>query len=337
MAREEGFFDELARGLADGSITRGKALRLMGAALVGGSLASLGTGEAGADPPGCKRAGKHCTRTDQCCGTLVCVSGTCQTPTTSTTETPTTSTTETPTTTTTETPTTSTSTSTTSTTPMCLPPGESCTADDECCSRVCVQDRFGGGVCAPEPPICDPPCPANCSCVLAADGTTTICIGCSGLCIIREEASCGQCTTNEVCVAGSPGFVGCAPACTVSTTSTTTSTTSTSTTTCSGLPNGASCNTSTDCCSGNCTGGFCCESGRVGLSNGTCAKPCASGADCPASACAGTSGCILDASGATYCVGTVTLTGSCPNGDSDCPQGQFCGVFGPQRSCVPAC
>src|ERR671921_1473702 len=41
MAREESSFDELARGLADGSITRGKALRLMGAALVGGALASF--------------------------------------------------------------------------------------------------------------------------------------------------------------------------------------------------------------------------------------------------------------------------------------------------------
>jgi hypothetical protein len=34
MAREEGFFGELARGLADDSVTRGKALRLMGAALL---------------------------------------------------------------------------------------------------------------------------------------------------------------------------------------------------------------------------------------------------------------------------------------------------------------
>jgi hypothetical protein len=94
MAREEeGFFDELARGLADGSLTRGKALRLMGAALVGGTLASLGIREAGADPPGCKRLGKNCTRDTQCCGNLVCPSGSCQTPTTTTTETPTTTTT----------------------------------------------------------------------------------------------------------------------------------------------------------------------------------------------------------------------------------------------------
>jgi CXCXC repeat len=51
MAREEGFFDDLARGLADGTLTRGKALRLMGAALVGGSLASL-PGVAFAAPEG---------------------------------------------------------------------------------------------------------------------------------------------------------------------------------------------------------------------------------------------------------------------------------------------
>src|SRR3954452_107677 len=45
-------FDELTRGLASGRITRGKAIRLMGAALLGGTLGSLGFGGvAGADPP----------------------------------------------------------------------------------------------------------------------------------------------------------------------------------------------------------------------------------------------------------------------------------------------
>jgi hypothetical protein len=77
MAREEdGFFDDLARGLASGSISRGKALRLMGAALLGGTLGSLGIGEASADPPGCKRNGKNCTRNDQCCSKN-CSGGTC--------------------------------------------------------------------------------------------------------------------------------------------------------------------------------------------------------------------------------------------------------------------
>ena len=43
MAREtrESSFDELARGLASGDVSRGKALRLIGAALVGGTLASI--------------------------------------------------------------------------------------------------------------------------------------------------------------------------------------------------------------------------------------------------------------------------------------------------------
>ena len=109
MARaEDGFFDDLARGLADGSLTRGKALRLIGAAVVGGSLGSLGIGEAGADNL-CKPNGKKCNSDNQCCSGT-CSSGTCQAQTTTTTTTPTT-------TTSTTTPTTSTSTSTTSTTP----------------------------------------------------------------------------------------------------------------------------------------------------------------------------------------------------------------------------
>ena len=66
--------DELTRGLASGTLSRGKALRLMGAALVGGTLASLGIGEAAADL--CKRAGKACKKHSQCCSGN-CVNGTC--------------------------------------------------------------------------------------------------------------------------------------------------------------------------------------------------------------------------------------------------------------------
>jgi hypothetical protein len=179
MAREEGFFDELARGLADGSITRGKALRLMGAALVGGSLASLGIREAAGDPPGCKRLGKNCTRDTQCCGNLVCPSGTCQTPTTTTTETPTTTTTETPTTTTTETPTTTTTetpTTTTTSTPTTTPNLIECACQDTTLPTTCTSLDCGLGLalldlvctplcathggrleavsCSPEPAIC---------------------------------------------------------------------------------------------------------------------------------------------------------------------------------------
>src|SRR5215216_249253 len=160
MAREEGFFDELARGLADGSLSRGKALRLMGAALVGGTLASLGIGEAGADPPGCKRAGKHCTRNDQCCGSLVCVSGTCQTQTT--TPTPTTSTTETPTT------------STTTTTCSGLPNGATCTTSGECCSGNC----HSSGFCLPPTGTID----VSCNCSEASGTLHTIHLACLSEC-----------------------------------------------------------------------------------------------------------------------------------------------------------
>src|SRR5215212_6831459 len=160
MAREEGFFDELARGLADGSITRGKALRLMGAALVGGTLGSLGIGEAAADRPGCKRIGKNCTRDTQCCGSLVCPSGTCQTQTT--TPTPTTSTTETPTT------------STTTTTCSGLPNGATCTTSGECCSDNCHISGF----CLPPTGTID----VSCNCSEASGTVHTLHLACLSEC-----------------------------------------------------------------------------------------------------------------------------------------------------------
>jgi hypothetical protein len=69
------YFDELASGLATGSISRGKALRLMGAALVGGTLTSFGIGGvAGADL--CKPNGRACKKDSQCCSGT-CSNGTC--------------------------------------------------------------------------------------------------------------------------------------------------------------------------------------------------------------------------------------------------------------------
>jgi hypothetical protein len=93
------YFDELASGLASGSISRGRALRLIGAALVGGTLASLGIREAAADPPGCKRNGKHCKNDEQCCSRN-CEGGKCAA--------------------------------------ACLSNGGTCTANDQCCSRRCA-------------------------------------------------------------------------------------------------------------------------------------------------------------------------------------------------------
>jgi hypothetical protein len=66
-------FDELTRGLASGTLSRGKALRLMGAALVGGALASI-PGIASAKPN--KPEGAKCNHDHQCASGQ-CVRGVC--------------------------------------------------------------------------------------------------------------------------------------------------------------------------------------------------------------------------------------------------------------------
>jgi hypothetical protein len=98
-------------------------------------------------------------------------------------------------------------------------------------------------------------------------------------------------------------------------------------------PNGDTCMANDDCCSGNCSNGFCCESGRVGFTNGTCAKPCTTGTDCPGC----TAFCQSSISGAGFCAASVTRD-QCEF-DSDCPQGQYCRIGAPglDRFCVIAC
>jgi hypothetical protein len=56
--------DDLARGLATGTLSRGKAIRWMGGALLGAALASV-PGVAWADS--CSRLGRECRRDSQCC------------------------------------------------------------------------------------------------------------------------------------------------------------------------------------------------------------------------------------------------------------------------------
>ncbi len=69
-------FDELTRGLASGSISRGKAIRLMGAVLVGGPLTSFGVGGVALADDRCKPTGKKCKKNAQCCSGN-CVNGAC--------------------------------------------------------------------------------------------------------------------------------------------------------------------------------------------------------------------------------------------------------------------
>jgi hypothetical protein len=206
MAREEGFFDELARGLADGSVTRGRALRLMGAALVGGTLGSLGIGEAAADPPGCKREGKNCTRNNQCCSGLICdgLSRTCQAPPTTTVP-PTT--TAAPTTTTAPT---TTAPPTTTTTPMCIPNGSGCsTGGTPCCNGNCNSNGF----CCPDGRVgvsngtCALPCPSVgecpgfpfCSCLNSTEGG--FCAGSQSGKFCDPDLP-GFCPSGELCSVG---------------------------------------------------------------------------------------------------------------------------------------
>ena len=56
--------DELAKGLANGTLSRGKAIRLVGGALLGTALASF-PGVAWAND--CRRLGRECRRDSQCC------------------------------------------------------------------------------------------------------------------------------------------------------------------------------------------------------------------------------------------------------------------------------
>src|SRR5918995_6518857 len=70
MSREprESAFDELARLSASGTLSRGKALRLMGAALLGGVLASIpGVALAARCDPNETPCGKFCCNSQQAC------------------------------------------------------------------------------------------------------------------------------------------------------------------------------------------------------------------------------------------------------------------------------
>ncbi len=62
-ATDASSFDDLAKGLATGTLSRGKALRMVGAALVGVTLASI----PGAAWAACKQPFSKCTANTQCC------------------------------------------------------------------------------------------------------------------------------------------------------------------------------------------------------------------------------------------------------------------------------
>ena len=105
-------------------------------------------------------------------------------------------------------------------------------------------------------------------------------------------------------------------------------------------PNGEPCTeqTASQCCSGNCStnavgNGICCETGRVGLSNGTCAifrLFCFSGS-CPAGC-----SCTQQSGGGPFICGSSATSTPCTS-HSECPRGQFCGGDPTNRFCQVAC
>src|ERR671911_412429 len=149
MAREESFFDDLARGLAEGSISRRGALKLIAGTAIASVIPSRALLAQQQKVTICHKPGTPEEQTKEVSQSAVDSHqrhgdrlGPCETTTTTTTAEPTTSTTTSSTTstsTTTPTSTTSTSTSTTSTTPMCLPSGTpECTTGSQCCSGTCT-------------------------------------------------------------------------------------------------------------------------------------------------------------------------------------------------------
>jgi hypothetical protein len=162
-------FDELTRGLASGSISRGRALRLMGAALVGGTLSSLGLGGvAAADPPGCKRNGKTC-RLDRTCCSGNCAGRTC----------------------------------------ACQSNGGSCSTGSQCCSGNCSSGTCCpsgtvrvNGACA-TPCTGFGTCPASCpGCIFGAGGGgAAYCRGSGALSMCTSHADC---PSGQFCGVGDP-------------------------------------------------------------------------------------------------------------------------------------
>jgi hypothetical protein len=200
-------FDDLARALAEGSVSRRRALKLF----AGTAIAALIPSRALAQQKEtiCHKPGTPDEKTMEVSHSAVDshlrhgdLLGPCVSPTTTTTAAPTTtsttSTTETPTTSTststtsTSTSTTSTSTSTTSTTPMCRPDLSACSSPSQCCGGSCL-----GGTCCTRSGTTVTPTTSCCSRV-SENGRC--CSTSSQPCIINSD--CCQSPLSQICING---------------------------------------------------------------------------------------------------------------------------------------
>ena len=192
--------DELAKGLATGTLSRGKAIRWMGGALLGAALASV-PGMAWADD--CRGLGRECRRDSQCCSRNCVRRGddkVCGCPE-----------------------------GQTRCGDRCVnrqrnerhcgecfnrcPSGQECVGG-ECqggepiCNppcpegEVCVQSPVPGTVPFCDP-VCTPSCPEGCDCERYGDGSGNVCTGFVGG-PVPSVSSCDQCPTADF-----PGFTIC--------------------------------------------------------------------------------------------------------------------------------
>ena len=162
--RGEYSLDELAKGLATGTLSRGKAIRWMGGALLGAALASV-PGVAWADD--CRRLGRECRRDSQCCSRNCIRRGddkVCACPEGKN---------------------------------RC---GDRCVNLDrnerhcgECFNRCADGEECVDSECVGGGPICTPSCPDGCVCQELPDRTGTICVSCGVGCFQPPSNSCADC------------------------------------------------------------------------------------------------------------------------------------------------
>jgi hypothetical protein len=156
-------FDALATEMASGTLSRGRMLKLMGAALVGGTLGSLG-GVAAADEDEdeeCKPLNKKCRKNHQCCSGK-CAAGKCA--------------------------------------PACTSNGETCTSGTQCCSGNCKDGSCVASCIPPNAIPCDATNPGSCPGGLR--GGCTCVDEASGGAYCSSGGSAIPCTTSCDCPTG---------------------------------------------------------------------------------------------------------------------------------------
>jgi hypothetical protein len=180
--------DELAKELATGTLSRGKAIRWMGGALLGAALASF-PGVAWADDD-CRRLGRGCRRDSQCCSKNCIRRGDDKV--------------------------------------CACPEGKSRCNDrcvnldinenhcSECFNRCEEGQECVEGMCSGGEPICDPPCPEGQVCVEVAPGVTSCEFICNPPCPFERGGACeGRADgTGTICACG---FGQCTNDCSVCT------------------------------------------------------------------------------------------------------------------------